>query len=152
VLTWREAQETFLETTELGWTQKTLDKLWVAATIDNGSTKAWPCLKGSILYATVDKAASYELWDDVACFRRRYEAQCFIESMGEPYVQWWHPLNVGDETRWEHQYLDGKLPDLSGAGFTPKYKASQAVFDLKQEIARRPRTCKKRNCETCSWR
>lgn len=137
MLTWDEARNDIIETTEIGYTLKSLDKIWVAATIEDGSSgwaKENPEWIGNPIYATVDKAGSYEIWDTVACFTSRRECEAFIESFGDPYRWWWFPLNMGDETRWEHKYLDGKLHDLSGRRYTPKFKGSYGWFDWRIRI------------------
>lgn len=136
MLTWDEACDTVLETTELGWTLKSLDKIWLAATVET-DTDDYPELAGNAVFATVEKAGSYELWSDVACFRSRREAETFIESMGKPYNDWWFPLNHGDLTRWEHAFLNGQIRDLTGRGYRPKYRGSQDWFDYKYKVCRK---------------
>lgn len=152
MLTYDQARVEIFEYTELGYTLKSLDRCWVAATIEDGSSpfsQDYPEFIGNPIYSLVERGSSYDLMDDAAVFLSRRECEAFIATFGDPFIQWWFPLNLGDETRWEHAYLNGELHDLSGRRYTPKFKGSIPWFEhrIKVYLEKTPDRCCK--CPEC---
>lgn len=128
---WRDAP---LETTQLGYTLKSQDRLWAIVSVDDFTDPDDPSgLYGNWLWLTeqtdVTKGpvSCYDLWDDVLVWDRVHEARAYRDNL--PEAERWHTLNIGDEARYERAFLQG-IP------FWPK-ENSLGALRLKYETCRR---------------
>lgn len=135
MLTWGEVYGTVIEFTELGYTQKSCDRIWHIVTVETGDggdeiTKAY---KGNWLYLA-EKFTSYDPMDGTLCFLSRREAQAYRDTLSESVRHHWHTVNLGDMLRHERAYLGGQPVHLDGSGFTPKFRGSDDAFALKRQV------------------
>lgn len=135
MLTWSEAYDTILEFTELGYTQKSSDRIWHIVTVETGEDddEISQAYKGNWLYLA-EKFTSYDPMDETLCFLSRREAQTYRDGLAEHVRDHWHPVNLGDMLRHERRYLSHRDVGLDGEGFTPKFRGSDAAFALKRKV------------------
>lgn len=134
-LTWDQALATIIDHTDIGYTQKSQDRIWVIATVDDVSPDEW---YGNWLYMIEPGLSSYDLWSDELCFTSLREAKQYIATeVPEKVREYWYPLNLGDEARYENSVING-------TEFKPKFAASKPIFDWKfSTLANRPAVLRK---------
>lgn len=137
---WYTVRAEILEHTEIGHTQKSQDRIWVIATIEDGAggwADDYPELIGNPVYLFADGQTScYDIWDDGACFLSRREAEAWLDAvMPEPYRQKWYVVNYGDGHRFEQAYFNGDIA-YDGDGFRPKFRGSDAFYARHTEVYR----------------
>lgn len=146
--TWDLARAYVLDHTELGYTQKSLDRLWHVATVEDGSG-GWafehPEFIGNVIYLYVDgRTSSYDLWDDAACFTTYRAARAWLDQVvPESHRALWTTVNSGDQTRFERAYFAREIP-YNGEGFRPKFRGSDRYFEMHTEIWKRVEDNKRR--------
>ncbi len=137
-MTYLGAQETILENTEMGYTLKSQDKLWMVFWFDTWSEDS---LKYNRVFPVSEEMGSYEMWEDELCWTTRTEAETYAETLRiefatkvtspdsllteppEVYV-----INWGDDSRYE-SYCLGTRPNMG-----LKYKGSAAAVDAMQKM------------------
>jgi len=143
-LTYAQARNEVLETTEIGYTLRSQDRLWLAFMFDTWSEDEW---WGNRLYfinaqATEDGAdlrTSYDLFEDEVLWTTRREAEAHAEAMRD-LIQRSAPLehrddyrvyviNLGDDRRAEREYLEG-VP------FKAHFKGSEAAVEAMRVVRR----------------
>ena len=115
--TYAWVREYVLNYTELGYTQRSKDRVWVVVCFDvwtdvNGPDRE---LYGNLIYSQGDYG-SYDLWEKELCFDSRRGAQAHAdernarsrERTGDETTDIWMPANLGDLDRFETAYLDGR--------------------------------------------
>ena len=126
-LAYWEARRDILETTELGYTLKSQDKLWTCFMFDTWSQDEY---QGSRLYFRADKSiVSYDVMDDELFWTSRVEAEAFRKSFWgkNPDVEV-HVINWGDDRRAEAAYMNGSfLMEGKYAGSTEALVAIAAM-------------------------
>lgn len=110
-LTWTEAIGAVLEPTELGYTLRSLDRLWTVFIFDEWSEDEF---RFNRLFSTgLGQPWSYEMWETELVWTTRIEAERFAQrlrddfegSEGTPpevYV-----INIGDDRRHERSVIEG---------------------------------------------
>jgi len=136
MMTWADALCAVVEPTEIGWTQKSCDRIWHLVTVEDGQEgdRISKFYKGNWIYLA-ERFTSYDPMDETLCFSSRREAVQYLAAMPPKYRVHWHTINLGDMLRQERAYFTGQS-GLHGEGFTPKYRGSDAAFELKRAIAR----------------
>lgn len=139
MLTWHEAYRTVIEFTEIGYTQKSCDRIWHIVSVEDGDPrgavrdKIAESYKGNWIYLA-EGFTSYDPMDETLCFLSWREAHKYLTKIPEEYRGYWHTVNLGDMLRHERRYLDYRDVGLNGEGFTPKFRGSDAAFALKREV------------------
>jgi hypothetical protein len=130
-LTYDEARAEVLETTELGYTLASQDKLWTCFIFDTWSTDE---MRGNRLYfRNGDRVLSYDMWDDELVWTSRAEAETFQAEQQarydneattgrEPVIV--YLINWGDDARWERSILEERVGITEG-----KFAGSKAALE-----------------------
>lgn len=122
-LQYAEALKMILEPTDLGYTQKSLDRLWTVFHFDIWSPDEW---RGCRLYYTSsgNTYTSYEMWRLELLWTSRAEAEAFARTVRERYDKVLPPaepapnvyvINLGDMRRQER-------------GASPKFRGSDRAI------------------------
>lgn len=146
-LTYAEARDTVLETTEMGYTVASQDKLWTVFTFDLDSENEY---RFNRLFFITPNCTSYEMFHDELMWTSREEAEEFARLMRinqmEFYREWLlegnepfalpdiYVINWGDDSRYEATILD--LP-YRRTRKTPKYKGSIRAWSAMADMRRR---------------
>lgn len=116
-VTYAEALATIIETTEMGYTIKSQDKLWTVFIFDTWSTGEYAEMKyNRIYFCERPNTSGYDIFDDTLFWTRRHEAEAFAEVKRIEYATEYPPgdriecpkvyvINWGDDTRFEHYVL-----------------------------------------------
>lgn len=136
-LAYWEARRDILETTELGYTLKSQDKLWTCFTFDTWSEEGDP-YRGCRLFFRKDRdGLSYDVMDDELFWTSRLEAEAFRKSFWDknPDVEV-HVINWGDDSRWENAYLSDRSFLMQGK-FSGSTEALVAMCAMHEKRSRR---------------
>lgn len=133
-LTYTEAQG-LLETTEIGYTIASQDRLWTVFIFDLWSSDEYRYNR--LFTQGIGEPWSYDPWDKELFWTTRREAEAFAERMREhlaaaggdqPTV---YVMNWGDDARWEAQLI-GRYGTPTRS--TPKFAGSREAWDAMGEM------------------
>ena len=142
MITYRQAVAEFIETTELGYSIRSQDRLWLVFYYD---LYAEGTLRYNRLYPyrSHASATSYDLYDDELVATSRREAEEFAAKWSESLRTLYESrgfsapevfvMNMGDDARFEDLILGCK----KRARTTPKYKGSERAWQTQIEMSRR---------------
>jgi hypothetical protein len=133
-LTWTVARHTIIETTEIGYTVASQDRLWTVFIFDVWSEDEYR--HNRLFTQGIGEPWSYEMWDKELVWTSRREAEVFADQMraylaahnqtdeDPPPV---YVMNWGDDARYEARLIGRD----SGATcrIEPKFVGSRAAWD-----------------------
>lgn len=146
-LTYREALNSVIEYTEMGYTVRSQDRLWIVFIFDLWSDGDWADFRYNRLYPLQPDPASasasglswaYDLdMDGVRVWTSRWEAEAAAAELRERLVRSGrsdesepseaYVMNLGDDARWEALVLGGR-PGGVTTRVQPKFKGSRAAW------------------------
>lgn len=138
-LTYNEALNSIIEHTEIGYTLRSQDRLWVVFAFDLESEDEFRYNR--VYTRGIGKGWGYDLTiPGVLCWTSRWEAEAFARRLrnhlttpdGTPKV---YVMNLGDSARYEAQIIghDNGREVRS----TPKFKGSEQAWDACVEMSKR---------------
>lgn len=146
-LTYRDALNTIIENTEIGYTLASQDRLWIVFTFDLWSEGDHLSLKYNRLYPRgLEGAMAYDLdMSGVQVWTTRAEAEHFAQQWRERLAESQsmmddgiecpvYVMNLGDDARYEKTVIGA---DYGHPRTTPKYKGSEAAWQAMTEMAQR---------------